>query len=107
MYAAYRGRYKEIPVPNVYRDKCSNVQDYSAAIENMFFAIKALGYESCRYEGHITDDDGIGDNIAKYIGIPDEYKLVCILPVGKPAEDTAKAVKKPFDSRAWFNGFGK
>lgn len=90
-----------------YRDKCFNVQDYSAAIENMLLAIKALGYESCWYEGHITDDDGIGDNIAKHIGIPDEYKLVCILPVGKPVEDTTKAVKKPFDSRVWINGFGK
>ncbi|MDE6580882.1 MAG: nitroreductase family protein [Ruminiclostridium sp.] len=90
-----------------YRDKCFNVQDYSAAIENMLLAIKALGYESCWYEGHITDNDGIGDSIAKHIDIPDEYKLVCILPVGKPAEGTIKAVKKPFDSRVWFNGFGK
>lgn len=90
-----------------YRDKCFNVQDYSAAIENMLLAIKALGYESCWYEGHITDDDGIGDNIAEYMGIPDEYKLVCILPVGKPDEDTVTAVKKPFSSRAWFNEFGK
>lgn len=90
-----------------YRDKYFHVQDYSAAIENMLLAIKALGYESCWYEGHITDDDGIADNIAKHIGIPDAYKLVCILPVGKPAENTTNVVKKPFDSRVWFNGFGK
>lgn len=90
-----------------YGDKCFHVQDYSAAIENMLLAIKALGYESCWYEGHITDSDGIADNIAKHIGIPDAYKLVCILPVGKPAENTTTAAKKPFDSRAWFNGFGE
>jgi len=90
-----------------YRDKCFNVQDYSAAIENMLLAIKALGYESCWYEGHITDDDGLADKIAGHIGIPDEYKLVCILPVGKPAETAVKVIKKPFDSRVWFNGFGK
>ena len=42
---------------NAYRDKCFAVQDYSAAIENMLLAIVDLGYQSCWYEGHITDDD--------------------------------------------------
>ena len=88
-----------------YRDKCFNIQDYSAAIENMLLAIKALGYESCWYEGHITDDDDIAGKIAEHMGIPDEYKIVCILPVGKADEDIKTAAKKPFDSRAWFNGF--
>ena len=90
-----------------YRDKCFNVQDYSAAIENMLLAIQALGYESCWYEGHITGDDDIAKKIAKHMGIPDEYKVVCILPVGKPDEETHKTVKKPFESRVWFNGFDK
>ncbi|WP_297957926.1 nitroreductase family protein [uncultured Ruminococcus sp.] len=90
-----------------YRNKCFNVQDYSAAIENMLLAIKALGYESCWYEGHITDDDDIAGKIAAHMGIPDDYKIVCILPVGKPAEETHQTAKKPFESRIWFNGFGK
>ena len=46
---------------NAYRDKCYAVQDYSAAIENMLLAIVELGYQSCWYEGHITDEDRIGD----------------------------------------------
>ena len=41
---------------NAYRDKCFAIQDYSAAIENMLLAIVELGYQSCLYEGHITDD---------------------------------------------------
>ena len=90
-----------------YRDKCFHIQDYSAAIENMLLAIKALGYESCWYEGHITDDDDIAGKIAKHMDIPKEYKVVCILPVGKPAEETHQTAKKPFESRVWFNGFGK
>ena len=90
-----------------YRDKCFNIQDYSAAIENMLLAITALGYESCWYEGHITDDDDIAGKIAKHMGIPDEFKVVCILPVGKPDEEIHKIAKKPFESRAWFNGFNK
>ena len=89
-----------------YRDKCFSVQDYSAAIQNMLLAIKALGYESCWYEGHITDDDNIGGRIAEYLGVPEGYDLVCLLPVGVAAEEVVRVKKKPFENRAWFNGFG-
>lgn len=88
-----------------YRDKRFNVQDYSAAIENMLLMIKALGYESCWYEGHITDDDDIGGQLAKRLGVPDNYKLVCVLPVGIAIDKTNPPKKKPFNERAWFNGF--
>ena len=88
-----------------YRDKCFNVQDYSAAIENMLLAVKALGYESCWYEGHITDDDDIAGKIAAHIGVPDEFKIVCILPVGIADGEVKKAPKKPFEQRICFNGF--
>lgn len=88
-----------------YRDKRFNVQDYSAAIENMLLMIKALGYESCWYEGHITDDDDIGGQLAKRLGVPDDYKLVCVLPVGIAVEKVNSPKKKPFNERAWFNGF--
>lgn len=88
-----------------YRDKCFNVQDYSAAIENMLLTIKALGYESCWYEGHITDDDDIAGKLAKRLNVPDEYKIVCLLPVGVAAESIRRVNKKPFEIRMWFNGF--
>lgn len=88
-----------------YRDKCYNVQDYSAAIENMLIAIKTLGYESCWYEGHITDDDNIAGKLADKLHVPDEYKLVCLLPVGYADEHVKAAGKKDFDKRAWLNGF--
>lgn len=88
-----------------YRDRCYSVQDYSAAIENMLLMIKALGYESCWYEGHITDEDNIGAKLAERLGVPDDYELVCILPVGRAAEALTKVNKKPFDDRAWFNGY--
>ncbi len=89
-----------------YRDKCFNVQDYSAAIENMLLAVKALGYESCWYEGHITDDDDIAGKLAEHMGIPDEYKIVCILPVGKADEEITLISKKQLESMVWFNSFG-
>lgn len=89
-----------------YRDRCFAVQDYSAAIENMLLAITELGYASCWYEGHITDEDRIGDKMAKILNVPDNYGLVCFLPVGVPAAAVEPTKKKPFEERAWFNTFG-
>ena len=90
-----------------YRDKCFATQDYAAAIENMLLAIQALGYASCWYEGHITDDDHINLRLAEILGVPAEYELVCFLPVGVPAEAPPTLRKRPFAERAWFHGFGR
>ncbi len=91
---------------SAYRDKCFAVQDYAAAIENMLLAIVELGYQSCWYEGHITDDDRICDKMAEILGVPDGYELVCFLPVGIAEEEVKAPRKKPFSERAWFNSFG-
>ncbi|MBP3618337.1 MAG: nitroreductase family protein [Lachnospiraceae bacterium] len=88
-----------------YRDKCFAVQDYSAAIQNMLLAAVELGYESCWYEGHVTDVDRIGDQMAKILGVPEEYELICYLPIGVAAEEVCGPQKKEFSERAWFNGF--
>lgn len=91
---------------NAYRDRCFAIQDYSAAIENMLLAIVELGYQSCWYEGHITDEDRICDKIASVLGVPGEYDVVCILPVGKALDDFHAPSKKAFSERVCFNHFG-
>ena len=88
-----------------YRDRCFSVQDYAAAIQNMLLAITALGYESCWVEGHITDVDRIGRQMADILGVPQDVELVCFLPVGKAAEAISAPKKLPFEDRAWFNGY--
>ena len=88
---------------NAYRDKCFATQDYAAAIENMLLARAALGYQSCWYEGHITDDDRICDRMAEVLNVPKEYELVCFLPVGIAEEEIRLPKKKAFEERAWFN----
>ena len=88
-----------------YRDRTFFVQDYAAAIENMLLAIADLGYESCWYEGHVTDADRIGDKMARILGVPEEYQLVCFLPVGLAAEDVKPPKKLPLESRCCFNRF--
>lgn len=90
---------------NAYRDKCFAVQDYSATIENMLLAIVELGYQSCWYEGHITDEDKIGYQMAKILNVPDNYELVCFLPVGIAETEPTLPKKLAFEERAWFNGF--
>ncbi len=92
---------------NAYRDRCFAVQDYSAAIENMLLAAVGLGYQSCWYEGHITDDDRICDRMAGILHVPEGYDLVCFLPVGIAESDPKTVRKKAFQERAWFNSFGK
>ena len=89
-----------------YRDRCFATQDYAAAIQNMLLAVVALGYQSCWYEGHITDEDRIGDQMARILGVPEDYELVCFLPVGVAEEEPKPPKKKEFEERAWFNGFG-
>ena len=89
-----------------YRDRCFSVQDYSAAIENMLLAIVALGYESCWYEGYMTGRDRVGHQIAQILDVPEEYELVCYLPIGIPVSQPVPPKKQPFEERAWFNGFG-
>ena len=89
-----------------YRDKCFAIQDYSAAIENMLLAITDLGYQSCWYEGHITDDDRIADKMAEILNVPDSHELVCFLPIGIAESEPTIPHKKPFEERAWFNSFG-
>lgn len=90
---------------NAYRNRCFAVQDYSAAIENMLLAIVELGYQSCWYEGHITDDDGINHKMEEILNVPKGYDLVCFLPIGVVADDIRAPSKKSFGERAWFNSF--
>lgn len=93
------------PIPG-YADVYFNVQDYAAAIQNMLLAIVDLGYQSCWYEGQLTDVHKTGRVIAEALGVPAGYELICMLPVGKAAQDVRYVEKKPFEARAWFNRFG-
>lgn len=95
---------RDIPT---YRGRSYHVQDYSAAIENMLLPIEALGYASCWVEGYVTNEERIGRKMADILGVPQEYELICYLPVGRAADAPKPHTKLPFAERAWFNGFMK
>ena len=95
-----------------YGNTCYNIQDYSAAIQNMLLAILDLGYQTCWYEGIVTGvppsgdkTDTLGRKLANILGVPEDYELVCYLPVGIADQDVTPRNKKSFEERAWFNGF--
>jgi len=90
-----------------YKGRLFNVQDYSAAIQNILLAIVSLGYESCWYEGTVKDDDDIGKKMAEILGVPEDYDLISYSPVGTAIEPVKFPKRKPFEERAWFNGFKK
>lgn len=90
-----------------YRDKCFAVQDYAAAIENMLLTIVELGYESCWYEGHITDDDGINHKMEEILNVPKDYELVCFLPIGVATDTSIATAKKSIQERSSFNSFDR
>ena len=89
-----------------YADRCYAVHDYSAAIENMLLAIVELGYARCWYEGTATGEDRIGYQMAQVLGVPENYELICFLPVGVAENAPMEPKKRPFAERAWFNAFG-
>ena len=88
-----------------YRNTCYAVQDYAAAIENMLLAIVELGYQSCWYEGYLTNEERIGEQMARLLNVPEGYELVCFLPVGVAEDEPTAPRKKDFSQRAWFNAF--
>jgi len=90
-----------------YADKYFNIQDYSAVIENILIAVTSLGYASCWIEGQVTAKEETQKEIAKLLNIPEDYEVVCYLPVGIAETEGSRPGNKPFEERAWFNGFKK
>ena len=67
------------------------VEDGAAAIENMLIASTALGYGSCWLEGWTLAHE---EAFKAMLGIPEEKRLLTLIPIGVPAEWPAKE-KKP------------
>lgn len=82
-----------------------HVHDYSAATENMLLAIAAKGYASVWIEGQIRGEPA--KEMGRLLGVPEDLTVAVYLPLGVPAKPMGHAVKKPFEERAWLNGYQK
>lgn len=89
----------------IYEGYDFQVEDCAALVENMLLAITALGYASVWVDGWLRVH-GRAAKIAEILAIPDDKLVRVILPVGVPVGPGPRKDKLPFDSRAWFNGWG-
>ena len=74
------------------------LEDYAAAVENILLAATALGYASCWLDG-VTRLNGVCDEIARILDVPEGKQVRCVLPLGKPKETGVQPSRKPFDVR--------
>ena len=67
------------------------LEDGSAAVENILIASTALGYGSCWLQG---DTEPREEELKELLGIPDDKKLLTLVPIGVPSEWPTRE-KKP------------
>ena len=79
------------------------LEDAAAATENMLLAITALGYASCWVEGTLL---GHEQRAKELLGVPEERRLIVLLPVGKPADTPVQKEKKPLADIAHSERYG-
>jgi nitroreductase len=70
------------------------VEDGAAAIENMLLACTALGYGSCWVEGDALLREA---QFKALLGVPDDKRVMALIPVGIAAETPAPE-KKPLET---------
>ncbi len=87
-----------------YRGMGFEVQDYSAAVENMLLAITGLGYASVWLDG-VLRTRGIAEKIGSLLNVPrgQDMTVTVILPVGIPGEKGRQNDRLPFEQRVWYN----
>jgi nitroreductase len=67
------------------------VEDGSAAIQNMLLAATGLGYGGCWVEGDLQSRE---EKFKKMLGVPEQKRILALLPFGIPADSPTKE-KKP------------
>jgi len=86
----------------IYHGTHFQIEDCSAAVENILLAITAMNYASVWLDG-VLRIDGRANKIGEIIGLPKSKKVQIILPVGIPTETTIRREKKTFNERVGFN----
>lgn len=81
------------------------VEDCSAAVENLLLAVTALGYATVWIDGWLRGENR-AETIGRLLALPEGKIVRVILPIGVPVEEHSQPEKKPFEERAWFNEYG-
>jgi nitroreductase len=78
------------------------IEDASAAIQNILLAITGLGYASVWLDGVLRNEQR-AEKIGRMVGLPDSKRVRILLPVGVAVEDGPRKQKQPFAERVRFN----
>jgi nitroreductase len=89
----------------IYAGDHFQVEDCSAAVQNMLLAATAMGYAAVWIDGWLRVDGRAG-TIWQLVGAPGDKVVRIILPIGIPKYPPRGPEKKPFEQRAWFNSYG-
>jgi len=73
------------------RDTKYYLEDGSAAVENILIAATALGLGACWVAG---DKKTYADEIRKLLSVPIDHKLVALVPIGYPDDDSIPKNKR-------------
>ncbi len=68
------------------------LEDGSAAVENMLIAATALGLGACWVAG---DKKFYAESVRDMLAVPENYKLIALLPIGYPAKHREPHEKRP------------
>jgi nitroreductase len=74
------------------------VEDGAAAVENILIASTALGYGSCWLEGYTLPRE---EQFKKLLNVPDDKRLLTLVPIGVPVEWPTKEKKALDDVLHW------
>jgi nitroreductase len=80
------------------------LEDYSAATQNMLLAATALGYVSLWLDSPYFDS-AKQKAACEVLNAPPQYQLRVVLPIGLPDGDEPRRVKLPFDDRVSYGKF--
>ncbi|MDZ7374446.1 MAG: nitroreductase family protein [candidate division KSB1 bacterium] len=76
------------------RDTKYYLEDGSAATQNILLAATALGLGSCWVAG---DKKPYAAEVLKLLGVPQGYRLVSLVAIGKAAKDAPKRERRPLE----------
>lgn len=79
------------------------IEDGSAAVENILIAATALGYGSCWLEGWTLPREA---EFKELLGIPEEKRLLTLIPLGVPVEWPQEKKKKSLSEVLYWERFG-
>lgn len=74
------------------------LEDAAAAVQNMLVAATALGYGSCWLEGNTIPME---DVFKPLLGVPDDRRLLTLVPIGVPVGWPAKEKRPLSDVLHW------